>query len=376
LGAALPGVQMYCSIARLVIVLMVIASGGCASSPRLRALAQPDAWPCRVLVGDAAPVDGLAERMTWIDADEASSTALAESCATVGPSVLAKPGGQRPASVEPAEQLAIVSWNMHADGGDLTALVSALRSGVATRGRAAAHVVVLVQEAFRSGWDVPQVLPPGVRVPRRIATRPEGIGRLGVVAAAREAGLHLFYVPSMRNGADAGGPAEDRGNAILSTLPLSELTAIELPYARQRRVAVSAVISGARRDGEAWRLRVVSAHLDATAGASSLWLFSSGLRERQAAHLLSAIDDDIPTVIGSDLNTWAGGPGEPAVRVLRQAFPGHGKPDRATFRFGWTLDYLFTRLPESWQGELRTLVDRYGSDHHPLVAWVRIGSGA
>ena len=35
---------------------------------------------------------------------------------------------------------------------------------------------------------------------------------------------------------------EDRGNAILSTEPLADLTAIELPFEQQRRVAVAATL--------------------------------------------------------------------------------------------------------------------------------------
>ena len=46
----------------------------------------------------------------------------------------------------------------------------------------------------------------------------------------------------MRNGSSAGDPAEDRGSAILSTLPLSEPIAIELPGERQRRVVIIAQV--------------------------------------------------------------------------------------------------------------------------------------
>ena len=58
-----------------------------------------------------------------------------------------------------------------------------------------------------------------------------------VVAFAREAGLSLFYLPSMRNGLGAEDGKEDRGNAILSTLPLTELRALELPFVRQRALS-------------------------------------------------------------------------------------------------------------------------------------------
>ena len=70
--------------------------------------------------------------------------------------------------------------------------------------------------------------------------------------------MYAAYVPSMRNGRKCDEePREDRGNAIISTLPLSEVTAVELPFAQQRRVAVAATI---RTAGGV--LHVMSVHLD------------------------------------------------------------------------------------------------------------------
>ena len=51
--------------------------------------------------------------------------------------------------------------------------------------------------------------------------------------------LNLRYVPSMRNGA---GPS-DRGNAILSELPLADARAFELPLVLQRRVPLVATLA-------------------------------------------------------------------------------------------------------------------------------------
>ncbi len=62
-------------------------------------------------------------------------------------------------------------------------------------------------------------------------------------------GLSLFYVPSMRNG--GANSREDRGNAILSNLPLTDLAAYELPFERQRRVALAATIAGTTTDWNA-----------------------------------------------------------------------------------------------------------------------------
>ena len=72
-------------------------------------------------------------------------------------------------------------------------------------------------------------------------------------------GLWIVYVPSMRNG--RGDETEDRGSAILSTLPLSDAVAIELPWVHQRRVAVMVTVSS-RLGNAPWHARMVSVHLD------------------------------------------------------------------------------------------------------------------
>jgi endonuclease/exonuclease/phosphatase (EEP) superfamily protein YafD len=98
---------------------------------------------------------------------------------------------------------------------------------------------------------------------------------------------------------------------------------------------------------------------------------SGRVRERQASHLRAALAGDVPTVLGSDLNTWAGGTSEGAYDVLRTHFPQTAASNRATFRFGLTLDYLFLRLPRGWRASTRTIADDFGSDHRPLVGWLR-----
>jgi endonuclease/exonuclease/phosphatase family metal-dependent hydrolase len=340
---------------------------GCVAVPASRVRLVAGAGPCTTLLHRGP---GLTPGIEWRRADDATRAALPASCATVGPSV-SYASGLPEVTPRGRHHLAVVSWNVHVGGGDLPALVDRMRAGAFTGGEPVEHFVLLLQEAFRIGLDVPQVLDAGVSVPSRIVNYTQAGDRVDVVAAARTAGLNVFYVPSMRNGENVGPTAEDRGNAILSTLPLSDLTAIELPHARQRRVAAAATVSGLDEAGQPWRLRVVSAHLEASTGPRSLWLFSSALRERQVSHLLRALDSEVPTVVGSDLNTWAGGPREPAFARLQRAFPQTRAPEDATFRFGLTLDYLFLRLPDAWHAESRTLDSRFGSDHHPLLALVR-----
>src|SRR5439155_5701261 len=131
-------------------------------------------------------------------------------------------------------------------------------SGTLT-GQPVGSFVLLLQEAYRSGADVPSK--PSGRTSWASAQRPPHAGgtRDDIVTIARRLKLAAFYVPSMRNGAP-GATEEDRGNAILSTLPLSELTAIELPLERQRRVALEATAPIVWPGHGAVTLRVVCTH--------------------------------------------------------------------------------------------------------------------
>ena len=184
------------------------------------------------------------------------------------------------------DTLAIVSWNVHVGGGDIAGFVRALRGGRFTGGKVVTDFVLLLQEVYRSGEHVP----PGVSRTRR-CRRDSPDAQMGpapdIVQVASALELSLFYAPSMRNGRppDAGSAAEDRGNAILATRGLDQLTAIELPFGRHRRVAVAATMEVMTPDGGAETIRVASAHFDVLAGPRRLWLFSSGHRARQARAL-------------------------------------------------------------------------------------------
>ena len=243
-----------------------------------------------------------------------------------------------------------------------------------THGRPVEAFVILVQEAFRRGAAVPVLRHDGTAIPRRISpSPPEGLRR-DIVETARSRGLSVFYLPSMRNGPEEGLSAEDRGNAILSTLPLADLTGIELPFERQRRVAAVATVTGRDNAGGSWRLRVVSAHLNATASARHLWLFAAGARLRQAGYLARVLDaSPVPTIVGIDLNTWAGGWSEPAFDTLRSHFPQTLDPSLASgFGQRRLLDYVFLRVPAAWFSTLTAIEDRFGSDHRPVLAWIEL----
>ncbi len=346
-------------------IAAAIASGACAtasSGPQRLDRPAPASPSCRAVVDGEGRPGGAA--VAWHDApDPADREWLAAACGTVGPVVMA--AAARSPAAAPGD-LIVVTWNVHAGAGDLRALVEELRRDAATAGPVA-PLVLLLQEVHRAGRAVPASVPAGVPVPR--AVRRAATSREDIVALARTLEMHLVYVPSMRNGREPGpaGP-EDRGTAILSTLPLSDVAAIELPRARHRRVAVAATLGASDASGQAWRTRVVSLHLDTVGSWRRLYLFSSQHRARQAAHVIDVLSDEEPLVIGADLNTWAEGPAEPAVTQLLRALPDTRSPRwQPTFQRVWRLDYLFFRLPDEWQATSRRLDSTFGSDHHPLA---------
>lgn len=314
----------------------------------------------------------------WILAPDAEDRASMDRwCATVGPAVLTRTPWL---PADGIDSIAVVTWNAHVGSGDVLGLVRDLRAGLLTGGRPVPHFVLLLQEVHRAGPEVPHI---GTEpVPRRIEASPPSGPRADILQVAERLALELYYVPSMANGRAQGAePAEDRGNAILSTLPLESVTAIELPYEAQRRVAVAATLRGTTATGAAWQLRVVSAHLDHRSRASRLFASLGIGRLRQARALVSALESDLPTVLGGDLNTWSLPILEAAVPFLREYFsePAHLRAE-ATYSTGWgfrrRLDRLLFRLPEGYVARARTLEARYGSDHHPLLGWVHFGIGS
>ena len=281
-------------------------------------------------------------------------------CRGVGPSVYEVPG--RSARWSAGEPLAIVSWNVNVGAGDLAEFVSDLRAGRFSNGRPVEHFVLLIQEALRMGPMVPAPAA-GQAGARRLLRGPT---RTDIVAFARDAGLSLFYVPSMRNGRATDAPPEDRGNAVLSTLPLADARAVELPFERQRRVAALAT-AGDGHAGDA--ISVASVHFDPFAGRKKLWIFgAAGARAKQARALIRALPAS-PLVVGGDLNTWLGSR-EPALAELTRMSGQRPRAEKGTFWTGAVLDYLFFRVPDRWQPAYDRARSTYGSDHYPLVGWI------
>lgn len=353
---------------RRILVVFVLSAASCARAPVATpagpktSTAIPVTETCQSAVDErGTPV---ATAIDWRGPDDPADRAwLLARCLAVGPAVIDATPAADLVPPDSTDVLTIVSWNTHVGGGDLRAFIAGLRSGALTGGEAVGHFVIFLQEVIRQGRDVPAVLPAGAVAAKRLSASPPSGPRQDVVTAASSHGLALYYVPQTRNGRD---DVEDRGNAMISTLPLSGFIAVELPSERLRRVAIAARIGGPGAG-----LRVATAHLDVVGGPSRLWILgSSELRNQQARALVAALDDGRPIVLGGDFNTWADATSEPAVATLRAAWPDASlrKLD-STFFYGLLrLDYFFFRLGDAWRGDWHVGGSMYGSDHRPLVA--------
>ena len=255
---------------------------------------------------------------------------------------------------------------MHVGGGDIGGLLADVR-----RRHGGAPVVFLLQEAYREGPEVPTRL-------EAHASFASMIRACGPTAAARKSsrlpqrlGLHAYYVPSMRNGAPAAS-AEDRGNAILSTLPLTDLRAIELPFERQRRVAVAATVAGVTARGRRGRFASCR-HISTTwsaHGVCGLRVASSAgparrvgwSRRCRAATIRSC---SAPISIPGSASATA--PTAPPQRVPGDAASRIGAP-----RFTGCCGSIISS--SAWTrdgGRVPRADNAYGSDHYPLIGQIR-----
>ena len=147
----------------------------------------------------------------WHISDEADASELTRWCRAVGPPVFQSSATDAPAPA--LDELVLLSWNAHLAEGDLDGLIARLRGGALTGGRPVSHFVLLVQELYRRGDEVP-AFDDRDRSAFAIRARDPEVPDIDDHAAAL--GLSVLYVPSMRNGREL---REDRGNAIISTEP-------------------------------------------------------------------------------------------------------------------------------------------------------------
>jgi endonuclease/exonuclease/phosphatase family metal-dependent hydrolase len=260
-----------------------------------------------------------------------------------------------------------MTWNAHLAEGDLADLIARLRDGSLTDGRPVRRFVLLIQELFRRGADVPAFAGDSrsaSAIKARDAEAPDARARAEVL------GLSMLYVPSMRNGAEI---LEDRGNAIVSTEPLVDPFALELPLERQRRVVVGATII-VSASGVPLPLNLVNVHFEPLSSPATLWVFRNP-RQRQIAAVLELLRSprfepstrSAGTVLGGDFNTIQGGVEEVAYMHARTwAHSLVAEDERSTHRMG-RIDYLFFRLAGEWTGSTVRVDEKFGSDHHPVL---------
>jgi endonuclease/exonuclease/phosphatase family metal-dependent hydrolase len=328
-------------------IVAVLATAGCAVQPPMTAIPSGRlALECRDVLRDAA--DRTASAVTWVlPADPGHRAKLDAVCRGVGPVAVTTPasstGPPRLTASSDDDRLGdlvVVSWNTYLGRGRLPELVAQLIEGAFTGGRRVDRFVLLLQEVYRSQ----------------------------ILAFAADRHLHAVFAPTRRR----DGEAQDRGGAILSTLPMTDLLVVELPFEKQRRIALGAIVVDELSQETPRRLRVVNTHFDTNVGL--LRGGPSAARRRQARALIDALREwPAPLVIGADLNTWWGDD-EPAVKELRRAFPAAlPLSARETWRgplgTGNKLDYVFAKgMPQPVT--VKRLADRFGSDHWPLLAVV------
>ena len=371
---------------------MPMLSLACGALPQFSS----DDVDCRATVGADGEATTPAVRWSHID-DERDRTFQNAWCVGVGPALVweapapvgeevvadastaASASASTPDSIVTSDvpvldSLLIVAYNAHIGAGDLDDLVADIRSGALT-GQPVNHFVLLLQEVYRENLgvpadeDLPSEMPSGSRTAEQ--------DRTPILDWARALGLHLVYVPSMRNGIGFPTP-EDRGNAILSTLPLEHPRALELPAGIQRRVAVVADVRGRTSEGNAWSVAVSSAHLDNASISSPLASLGS-VRARQASGLVRMLPGEGPVLVGGDFNTWLGQQEERAYRIMRDDFPypraHQTAPTANRLGAGRIIDWLFFRGPAGWSFDDARAGHTYGSDHYPVFGWVHIPPG-
>lgn len=358
-------------------LVVAAISGLAACAPAFHPAVEPEGGACRA--GDVS---------FRVPAGESHQAVLARWCAAVGPAVympqrsvaadVARITSEVAYTARPAlpvaDSVLVVAWNNHVGGGALERFVDDLRAGRLTGGAPVRHFVLLLQEVYRSSETVPALRAGMLHAGGIDEVPPTGV-RTDIADWARShPELAVLYVPSMRNGAQAGAESrQDRGSAIVTSLPLTDPFAYELPVVRQRRVVPAGVVTAQRSDGTQWSMHVASVHLEnQPEGARN----PERARFEQFEWLLDAVPDSATAVLGGDMNTWMRGPDEVVVWRARRSYP-----DTPPIPVGPTyiqaggvlrmyLDYLFFRLDDGRVSDYRRVPDSYGSDHYPLLAWV------
>lgn len=383
----------------VVLAACSLALAGCMRTPEIAPFA-PLQRQCAAV--GAIQVGG---RVDWYHPVEVGDNQkLDEWCRAVGPVVIdsVPSGGFR--ALRSDDPVAVTAWNTDAGSGHLMAFLQE-ELGLRCAGRdsrleeGAPHFVLLVQEALRRSNDVPDVSRSWA-TPPPVAEETHPGERLDLLQATRACGLAAFYAPAGRNGIEPrDGLREDKGNAIVSTLPLSDFVVVELPYEGARRVVPMATVRNIAGDS----LRVASVHLITTPPPWRVLVNGNSARLRQVLALADALREVemvrtgaefgarpcgascqadaplelvTPTVVGGDMNAFSRR--ETAIRRLRLDFPDSPGFLSEGTRGAFPTDHLFfhrgrsegaTLLPATY----RRIVDRHYSDHNPVLALFAFG---
>ena len=363
---------------------MVALASGCASSHAMQQNPEDGSCPARNMASRSASQTERAapDDLTW--SGPAESRDIEQNnvwCRTVGRPVFRDLPAVRLEQANRVDSLAVLTWNINLGGGDVVAVMArelGLTCDPDGRGDRRAereppfHFVILLQEVYRLSATLPEVSP-GPTIPWRIDSDPRPGGPRDIVEVAERCGLALLYVPSARNGpTEPGRRPEDKGNAVLSTLPLTDLAAIELPFEASRKVAVVATVRGP--GGE--RIRVTSVHLDLASTLARTLISGNTTRLRQAMGFAEALEstESSITIVGGDFNTWSAS--EATLRRLALRFPDSppwdGRPTRGPF----PTDHILFRTVQGSRIDLvedsyRRLEETYGSDHAGRIVWLR-----
>ena len=323
----------------LIVIVAAILFAGCAQHKPVAI--EPECPPC---------TGASSHDLTWAGPLMDHRQQLSAWCQSVGPVYIAPYPGMEPVDLA-TSGLIVMTWNIHVGWGHLKTVLDSLPRDAA--------VVVFLQEIARRSNDVPHDPPAGVKVPHRLG--PTDIEDIAPIA--RKFNMSLIYIPSMGNGR---GTYEDRGCAILSRLPITEITGVELPWMKQRRVAIMATVL-AKRNGADWPLRVMSVHLDTPLRRS--------LQATALANFVAQQNQQkpLPTIIGGDLNSWFG-VRDAAVGKIDRVVPrveecGHRKTFHVLGVPLLRLDHLFTTLPKEMRAKCLIEKDFYGSDHRPMMLY-------
>ena len=155
-----------------------------------------------------------------------------------------------------------------------------------------------------------------------------------------------------------------RGSGHYGTLILSRFDIVQqgrIPLVRSPRSEARG-LQWVTLEVSGQAVRVYNTHLDATHPVVRL------AQARQVAGLLA--EDDVPTILGGDLNAWPGSPAVVAIGTrLTDTWTAVGQGRAATSRGGNKIDYVFVRGLRPLRSQVAT---SGASDHNRLWADLRL----